>query len=527
MSAPATDRVVVVGAGMVGHRFVEELAARDRAGRFELHLVGAERYEPYNRILLTDVLAGRTSMPSLSLAPVPERVEVHRGVRATALDRTERRVLLEDGRSLPYDRVVLATGARAFVPRLPGLEQQPQHVHVLRDLDDTRALLARTANARHAVVLGGGVLGLEAACGLARRGVAVTVVQNEPQLMAGQLDPAPAAALSGALEALGIRVRVGCSVAEVVAAYGELVAVRLTDGTVMSADLLLVSCGIRAETGLAADAGLAVDRGVVVGPDLASPDDARVYALGDCAQPPEGMTGLLAPGWTQAERLARSLAGGPAPEQTQPVQAAQPAAVPDGAGPDIRLKAHGVDLVALGVRPSRAVAQDRVISVDDPRGGRHLALVVRGDRLVGATVLGAPEAAAELSVLLDRQTPVPRDPLVLLTPERRAEEPEPSPVRMPATTTVCRCNGVTKQDIVRAWEGGAASVEDVSSATRATTGCGGCREVVCGIVEWLAASDPTPGSALGPTSGPTPGPASGPVSVATAADAPAALVARP
>jgi len=476
------ETVVVVGAGMVGHRFAEELVRHDAPGRFDVHLVGAERYEPYNRILLTDVLAGRASLRSLTLSPLPAQVTVHRGARATALDRSGGRVELEDGRRLGYDRVVLATGARAFVPPLPGLEGRPRHVHVLRDLDDTRAVLARSANARHAVVLGGGVLGLEAACGLAGRGVAVTVVQNEDQLVAGQLDPAPAAVLERAMHSLGIRVRLGCSVAEVISAYGELVALRLTDDSIMAADLLVVSCGIRAETGLAAAADLTVDRGVVVRDDLASPDDPRVCAIGDCAQPPEGSSGLLAPGWEQAERLARRLTG------AEPVEAAPRAAGGAGAAPELRLKALGVELAVLGLRPSGAGPGDRVLTVDDPAGGRHVAVVVRGGRLAGATVVGAPELTADLSVLLARGTPVPADPLALLTPERPAEES--SPTRMPAGTTVCRCNNVTKADLVRAWEAGASTADRVCADTRAGTGCGGCREVVCGIVDWLNTTDP-------------------------------------
>jgi assimilatory nitrate reductase electron transfer subunit len=475
--------VVVVGAGMVGHRFVEEAARHDPEGRLELHLVGEEDAEPYNRILLTEVLAGRASLRSLTLPRLPERVALHSGTAAAAVDRCRREVLLADGRTLRYDRLVLTTGARPFVPPITGLEERPRHVHVVRDLGDTRAVLARAMNARHAVVLGGGVLGLEAACALAGRGVAVTVVQNEPQLMAGQLDPAPAQVLRQALVRLGVHVRVGCSVAEAISAYGELVAVRLTDDTVLSTDLLLVSCGVRAETGLAREAGLSVDRGILVGDDLSSPDDERIHALGDCAQPPEGMTGLVAPGWTQAERLARRLAATSDARRSDPEPATgtRPRPVPA----DVRLKAVGIDLCVLGTRPSAAAAEDRVICVDDPRGGRHIGLVVRGDRLVGATCLGAPSVAAELSILVERGTPLPEDPLALLTPEREPGVPATSPVGMPGATTVCRCNGVTKADVVAAWEAGATTAEAVSAETRAVTGCGGCAEVVCGLVSWL------------------------------------------
>ncbi len=478
----ASDSVVVVGAGMVGHRFVEELVRRDASGRFEVHLVGAEQYEPYNRILLTEVLAGRASLNSLALSQVPDRVRVCRGASVVAVDREARQVEVDGGERIGYDRLVLATGADAFVPPIAGLEQQPRHVHVLRDLDDTRAVRARSENARHAVVLGGGVLGLEAACGLAARGVAVTVVQNEPQLMAGQLDDAPAAVLRLTLADLGVRVRLGCSVAEVISAYGELVAVRLTDETVMAADMMLVSCGARPRTALAAAAGLPVQRGIVVGPDLTSPEDGLVHAIGDCAQPPQGTSGLLAPGWAQAERLAEALVS-----TSSTVSAAAPVAEPH-----IRLKAVGIDLAVLGVRSSTAAPEDRVISVSDPRGHRHVELVARGDRLVGATCLGAPAVAAELSVLVERGTPLPQDPLALLTPERRNEET--TPVRMPAATTVCRCNNVTKQDLLEAWDQGACSVDAMAASTRATTGCGGCTQVVCGIVDWLASCDPNSSS---------------------------------
>ena len=470
-------RVVVVGAGMVGHRFAEELCRQDPDERFDVEVVGAEAYEPYNRVLLSEVVAGRAAWRSLTLPELPDRVRLRRAVSAVALDRESGRVLLDDGNHLDFDHLVLATGADAFVPPLAGLEEPPRHVHVLRDLDDVRAVVARSANARHAVVLGGGVLGLELAAGLHHRGIGVTVLQVDDTLMAGQLDPGAAAVLQRRLEEQGVRVRTGTSIAEVVAAYGELVAVRLTDGTVMATDLLVVSCGVRARSGLAADAGLPVERGVVVGRDLTSPADPRVHAIGDCAQEPGAVAGLVATGWDQAARLAAHLVGRPVEERGGA----------EGAG-DIRLKAVGVALVALGVRASGAEPTDRVITVDDPAGGRHLSLVVRGDHLVGATVLGAPAVAAEVSVALDRRTPLPRDPLALLTPERTTEST--SPMRMPAATTVCRCNSVTKGQVVAAWEAGADSVDKVASRTRATTGCGGCREVVCGLVDWLSSVDP-------------------------------------
>jgi assimilatory nitrate reductase electron transfer subunit len=488
-----TERVVVVGAGMVGHRFVEELVRADRSGRFEIAMIGAEEYEPYNRILLSDVLAGRSDLKAIGLPRPDPRVRVARGVAAVRIDREGRAIELADGRRRLYDRLVLATGARAFVPPLPGLELEPRHVHVLRTLDDCRNIAARAINSRHAVVLGGGVLGLEAACGLRRRGVPVTVVDLDQHLMATQLDAPVAGVLAARLDDLGVEVVPAATVAEVVSADGELVAVRLTDGQVLPSDLMLVSCGVRAETGLAVAAGLEVDRGVVVDESLAT-SDPRIHAIGDCAEPPDGMTGLLAPGWRQAERLVAQLVGADSP-------VVEPVATPTAPTTEpVRLKAAGVDLVTMGVRGSAAQEADRVVTVSDPVGRRHVELVVREDALVGVTCLGAPDLSASLAVAYDRATPLPLDPLALLVADAPTEK-SPSPVRMPGTTTVCRCNGVSKKEVVAAWEAGATDVAAVAAATRATTGCGSCRDVVCGLVDWLTASDPeTPDALTAPRS---------------------------
>lgn len=467
-----TERVVVVGAGMVGHRFAEEVAGDPR---FEVHLIGDEEYEPYNRILLSEVLAGRADLTSLTLPAPHPTVQVRRGVAAVGIDRDEQMVLLADGTSVRYDTLVLATGARAFVPPIEGLKAEPRHVHVLRTWDDCRDVTARAVNAKHAVVVGGGLLGLEAACGLRRRGVPVTVLDLADRPMVTQLDTGPAEALTAALRQLDVDVRLGVSVAEVISAYGELVAVRLTDDSVLAADLLLLSCGIRAQSALAQAAGLAVDRGIVVDDDLAT-EDPRIFALGDCAQPPGGGTGLLAPGWRQAEELAAHLAG-------------RDAAVGEPAPDVVKLKAAGIDLVTMGLRASAAADDHRVIALSDPSSGRHVELVLSAEELVGVTCVGMPDLSPSLTIHFERRTPLPVDPLSLLAPEPKTEAT--SPFQMPGTTTVCRCNTVTKNDIVHAWEDGADSMQKVATATRATTGCGGCAEAVCGLVDWLNASDTT------------------------------------
>jgi assimilatory nitrate reductase electron transfer subunit len=467
-----TEQLVIVGAGMVGHRMAEEVATDPN---FEVHLIGDEEYHPYNRILLSEVLAGRADLNSLTLPEPHPSVKIRRGSAAVGIDRTAQKVLLADGGEIRYDKLVLATGARAFVPPIEGLEADPKHVHVLRTWDDCRDVTARAVNAKHAVVVGGGLLGLEAACGLRRRGVPVTVLDLTDRPMATQLDEAPAAALASALRNLDIDVRLGVSVAEVISAYGETVAVRLTDNSVLAADLLLLSCGIRAQVGLAEAAGLPVDRGIVVGEDLAT-EDPNIFAVGDCAQPPSGMTGLLAPGWRQAEELASRLTN-------------RAGDVGEMAPEVVKLKAAGIDLVTMGVRASNAAEGQRVITLSDPASGRHVELVLSDEELLGVTCIGMPALSPSLTVHFERRTPLPVDPFTLLAPE--AKEEAVSPFHMPGGTTVCRCNTVTKNDIVHAWEDGADSVQKVASATRATTGCGGCTEAVCGLVDWLNASDST------------------------------------
>ncbi|MFD4990936.1 FAD-dependent oxidoreductase [Cellulosimicrobium cellulans] len=591
-------RVVVVGNGMVGSRFASDLVARcgTSAGpaAVEVTVLGAEEYEPYNRVLLSEVVAGKVDVAAIGLPGADDaRVSVRRGTEAIAIDRAARRVVTGEG-AHPYDVVVLATGAAARIPDLPGLTDLPgglpRGAHALRTLDDAREIVAASLNARHAVVVGAGVLGLEVACGLARRGVAVSLVHGASSVMDRQLDGAAGGVVARSLADLGVRTWTGARTERVLVAAGSVrgVTLRVPDGRTsgaaptptggaagaedgatrlvdLEADLLVLACGTVPEAGLARAAGLAVDRGVVVGPDLASPDDPRVFAIGDCAQPPEGGTGLVAQGWDQSRRLAEHLAGrhaadegpgagrsgaaqgaasgrprvrlgvdadrpsmalrlamnvvarpigqSPVPSaQDLPEAAARPARTgstgrPRSAGPGspgvderpragtdvVRVKAAGLEIVTMGVCGERRTRDPahRSVTLSDPASGRHVEVVVADGLLVGATCVGAPEVGADLTATYTRRVPVPTDPAhLLLRPVAQAPAPASSPTHMPDRTTVCTCNGVTKGDVVGCWHDGARSVDDVARATRATTGCGGCKDVVCGLVDWLAKADP-------------------------------------
>lgn len=565
---------MVVGHGMVGARFVEELRRRDRDGaRVRLTVLGAERRPAYNRVLLSTVLAGGLSAQAVELHEPGwarrRRVDLRLGVAATAIDRTARVVHAADGSAEPYDELVLATGSRAWVPPLPGLADlagpessapglgaaglgvphredrgvrglgvsgdDERRAATFRTLDDCEQILRLARPGARVAVLGGGLLGCEAARGLAGRGVRVTLLHPKPHLMERQLDVEAGAVLAATLHAMGVEVWLNGTAT----AWEPGSGVRLDDGTLVPAGVLVVAAGVRAETGLAAQAGIAVDRGILVD-DRLTTSDPRVHAIGDCAQHTGTPGGLVQPGFEQATVLADLLSG------------ADPAARYRGTPTVTRLKARGIDLAAVGDGPveiargagalgtgtagggapgtraagggasatgaagggavgtstagSGAVGTStagtgavgsgspvtEVVRFVDPTGGRYAALALLGDRVVGGTMIGLPDAAASMVQFFDSGAPAPADRLALLfgraLPAGAAATSDPG--HLPGTAVVCRCNTVTKDALVAAWRAGFTDVPALATATRAGTGCGSCRGTVAGICEWLGRADP-------------------------------------
>lgn len=475
-------KVVVVGAGMVGHCFADELHRLDPSA--EITLLGAENYEPYNRVLLTELLAGRVDLAGLTLASLDDEVEVRLGQPALEIDRDRKVVVTADG-LVEYDHLVLATGAQARVIPVPGLKDGlPNGAHVLRDLDDARDIKAAALNARHAVVIGGGPLGLEAAAALRHRGVGVTVLSIMDTLLDTVLDPTVSEIVEATSADLGIEFLGGIQIDSVAVKndHVEAVHVTLPDGAgarAIAAQIVVLAAGAVPDARLAAEAGLETAQGIVVGHDLRTTLDRAISAIGDCAQTAVGTSGLVAPGWAQARELAKSLVHG---TLIEPVPVT---------GSMLKLKAVGMDVVTMGRRASTADSHDRVVNLHDASGRRHVEVVVRDDTLVGATCVGAPDIAAHLSTQFDRPGMIPADPLQLLLGSAAGSANEaPSPTTMPSSTTVCRCNGVSKGDLVKAWEHGCTTFESLAERTLATTGCGGCKSLVCGIVDWLTEVDP-------------------------------------
>jgi assimilatory nitrate reductase electron transfer subunit len=384
-------------------------------------------------------------------------------------------VALSDGTTLGYDHLVLATGGRPVLPPIPGLaEPLPDRVAVFRTLADCRRILANCDGARRAVVLGGGLLGLEAARGLAGRGLTVDVVHVAGQLMDRQLDPAASEVLTGTLRELGVDVHLEAATTSVEAGPDSVCA-RLADGRELRADLFVAACGIRPETGLAERAGLAVANGIVVDDRLRT-SDRHIFAIGDCAEHAGVVGGLVAPAWAQATVVADLITG------TAPLSRYRPT-------PTVtRLKASGIDLAAMG---DSTQTNGELLTFADPARGTYAKLLVRDNRLAGAIMLGDNPAVGTVIQLFDRGTPLPADRRSLLLGRAIGGSPPAAhtPALMPDAALICQCNTVSKGALVRAWRRGARSLAEVVCATRATTGCGSCRDAIDGIVDWLSTAD--------------------------------------
>jgi assimilatory nitrate reductase electron transfer subunit len=481
-----TQRVVVIGNGMAGCRFVQELLERDPDRRFDITVVGDERGGAYNRVLLSNVLAGVTRGDSITIAE-PEWFAAHgvtlrTGCAVTAIKRDAQLVQLDDGDELAYDTLVLATGSTALLPPIDGIRRTDGSLidgaALFRTRDDCVAIDAWASHARRAVVVGAGVLGLEAARALAGRGLSVTVVQREDRLMERQLDAAAGRVLDRTLRAVGIEVLTGVTIAQVHG--GDRVSgVTLSDGTALPTDLIVLCCGVRPRVELAGDAGLNVSNGVLVDDVLRTTSDERIFAIGECAEHRGRLYGLVAPVWEQARVAAIALAD---PSTTTRYR---------GSTTVTRLKTVGIELAAMGEQSPLEIDDDdtELVTFVDRARGVYQKLVVQDGRLVGAILLGDTRNAGTVTQLFERRAELPVDRAALLVPGRSTgPSATDSPTALPARTTICQCNGVTKAEITAAWQGGARTLAEVAASTRATTGCGTCRDAVCGLVDWLAAS---------------------------------------
>ena len=367
-----SEPLIVIGNGMAAARLVDELARR-ALGRYAVAVIGEEPRLAYNRVLLSALLADEVGFDDIELRPArwwrDRGVTLRYGVRATAVDAAARNVTLAGGTQLSFSKLVFATGSQPIKPDIPGMDLPG--VLTFRDVDDVNAIAASKAAGTRVVVIGGGLLGLEAAYGLAKAGARVTLLHLMDRLMERQLDHRAALMLQRAVEARGIAVRLQAQTARI-SGNGRVEGVELRDGTTIAADAVVVAVGIRANAALARTAGLEVGRGIVVDDHLET-NAAGVHAIGECAEHRGCCYGLVEPAYEQAQLLARRLAG---------ERASYPGSVLA-----TNLKVSGVNVFSAGDFLG-ALAEAEEIVLSDPAAGVYKKLVIAHGRLVGAVLFG-------------------------------------------------------------------------------------------------------------------------------------------
>jgi len=474
----------VVGNGMAADRLLDELAARDGLESFQVTVVGEEPTGAYNRVLLSRVLAGGAAelVVTKPLEWYPEAgVRLIAGRWVQRLDTAARLAHIGDGETVAYDLAVLATGSRPILPAAAGATISaatatisaagattsgggpPAGVHVYRSLEDCLRLrdeLDPDRGRRDVVVVGGGLLGLEAAVAARTLGHRVAVVHPFEHLLNAQLEETGGRLIRGRIEEMGIEVAVGRAEAVLAGPAGgrpAAEALLLDDGRVLAADTVIFTVGVTPRIETAAASGIATDRGIVVDDRLAT-SAPGVFAIGECAQHGGVTPGLVAPCWDQARVVADLLTG------AEPTARYRPSPV------YARLKVAGLDVASMGrvdVDPG-----DEVIEIHEPARHAHRRLLVRDGRLAGGTLVGDSSAAPLLIGMLDRAEPLPANRLDLFC---SADAFRPA---SGGGDTLCNCNRVSREQVARAIGAGAGTPDEVGRATRAGTGCGSCVDAI-------------------------------------------------
>ena len=489
---PRKMKLVMVGNGMAGVRTLEELL-KIAPDLYDITVFGAEPHPNYNRILLSPVLAGEQTLDEIVLNPLAwyadNGITLHTGQRVTQIDRVKRVVRAADGSEAQYDRLLLATGSHPFILPVPGKDLPG--VLAYRDIADTQAMIDAAQQYQHAVVIGGGLLGLEAANGLMLRGMKVTVVHIMPWLMERQLDDVAAKLLQKSLEDRGLTFRMGAQTQALLAGEGgknggRVSAVQFKDGTQIPADLVVMAAGIRPNTDLAEACGLHCARGVVVNDTLQSITDPRIYSVGECAAHRGIAYGLVAPLFEQGKVCATHLGQFGIGRYT-------------GSQTSTKLKVTGIDLFSAGNfmgaktgKPEDAGCEEIVMS--DPFGGVYKKLVIQNDKLVGAVMYGDTVDGSWYFKLLreGRKVADIRDKLMFGESNIGdvGHQGHSRAAAMADTDEVCGCNGVTKGRICKAIkEKGLFTLEEVRKQTKASASCGSCTGLVEQLLMFTAGGD--------------------------------------
>lgn len=465
-----TEKLVIIGNGMAPGRMLEHLLEQ-APGRYQVTIFNAEPRVNYDRIMLSPVLSGEKAYEEIIIHGdgwyIANDITLYKGHKIVAIDRTAKTVTSDHGVTEPYDKLVIATGSVPFIIPVPG--HNLPGVLTYRDLDDVQAMMLAAQSRSKAVVIGGGLLGLEAAAGLSAQGMDVTVLHVMPTLMERQLDPAAGYLLQRAVEERGIKVITKANT-QAITGNGKVEQVELADGTVIPATLVVMAVGIRPNAALAKEAGIAVNRGIVVDAGMRS-NDPDIFALGECAEVNGMVYGLVAPLYEMARVAASQLAGD---EAAAFVHMDTPT----------KLKVTGIDLFSLG---DFAEGEDRQeIVLRDAAAGVYKRLVLKDDRIIGTVLYGETADGAWFNDLKKKQTDISqmRDTLIFGQSYQGGAplDPMAAVAALPDDAEICGCNGVCKGKITSAITAkGLTSLDDVRAHTKASASCGSCT----GLVEKL------------------------------------------
>jgi nitrite reductase (NADH) large subunit len=453
--------LVVVGNGMAGVACVEQILKH--RPDFDITIIGDETHVNYNRILLSMVLAGEKSAEDIVINDIDwyrsNGIRARLGVRVQHIDCANRVAIDDNGGVTPFDKLILATGSSAFIPPIPGVDKK--NVHVFRTLDDARDLIAKAREGCKAVVIGGGLLGLEAARGLQLRGCEVSVVHLMDTLMERQLDATGGACLRRKIESLGIRVLLPKQT-QAVLGNGRVVGLRFASGEEIEADLVVIAAGIKPNAELGKKAGLEVRRGIVVN-DYMETSDPDIFAVGECTEHRGQTFGLVAPLMEQGKVLAAAITG-----QHGPVFA--------GATPAAKLKIMGVEIFSAGsIDESEAGVE--LVRYEDPSLGIYKKLLLKDNRLRGVILVGDTSDERRYTQWLREETDLAPHRRHLLFPPPAADAGL-EVAAMPDSEVICGCNGVNKGTIIHAiHQHGINTLDELKQRTRASTSCGSCTDL--------------------------------------------------
>lgn len=461
-------KIVVVGNGMVGHHFVEQIMHDER---YAITVIGAEPRPAYDRVHLSAVFDGSTPADlALTTREAYEAVGIESifGEAVMAIDREKKTVTTALGRSFSYDKLVLATGSYPFVPSIPGYDHKQCFVY--RTIDDLGNIRAAAKHAKTGVVVGGGLLGLEAANALRNLGLVTHVVQFSAQLMDAQVDMDGGAILRSKIEALGMFVHTSKNTLKIASKKDSSMEMQFADEGTLNTDLIIFSAGVRPDDQLAKSAGLNIgERGGIVIDYHCKTSDSDIFAIGECALWGGKLFGLVAPGYQMAKVAADALQGGEL--------------CFNGADMSTKLKLLGVDVGSIGDAHARTPGS-KSYRIADEYNGIYKKIVVNEDatKLLGAVLVGDNSDYDTLLQYMLNGIAITGNPLALIAPTGEGK-PVLGAGALPMTATICSCHNVSKQDICDSIATGCCSLGDIKTATKASTGCGGCSALLKNVVE--------------------------------------------